>query len=186
MRRRLTLLAGVVLVLALGLGVNTVTEHTSPSGSVATAFGLGEDARFGTFQVHVHGARAAAALDHDGEEVVTAGVWVILDMSFATTHEPDRVHDVGVRDSSGRTFTTSSRSPGNGWGAAPDTWVRGELAFEVPADALGEFTVFVWPTLRSDVEGAPIGYGVTRVHVTEVESEPATLAEPVVLPAGER
>ncbi|SEE89627.1 hypothetical protein [Ruania alba] len=185
-RSRFSLVAGVVLVLAVGLAVNTITEHTRPSGSLATTFALGEDARVGDFQVHVHGAQAAAVLDDDGAAVETNGVWVILDLSMASTKLPNRLYGLGLRDSAGRTFTVSSRSPASLWQVAPDTWIRGEVAFEVPADALGDLTVFVWPYLRSNIESDPVGYGVTQVTVTEVENQRVSLAEPTLLPAGER
>ncbi|UFU03703.1 hypothetical protein LQF12_03595 [Ruania suaedae] len=183
----MSLVVSVVLVLAAGVGVNALDERTSPSGSVSTPFSLGEDVEVGNYRVHVHGARAAQTLEDDGELLTTAGRWVIVDLSYAAVRSPEYSASMGLRDSQGRMYTVSNRSPVSGWPVAPDTWMRGEVAFEVASDSVGEMTLFVWPFRRSLSEDAPVGYATTRVTVEDVASEEsAVLAEPELLEAGER
>ncbi|WP_159620974.1 hypothetical protein [Ruania rhizosphaerae] len=186
MRPRLSLLLGVLLVLAAGVGVNALTDRTEPSGSVSTRFALGEDVRIGEFQVHVHDVRAAQTLDDDGVPLQTSGIWVIVDYSAATTREPAYSPNLGLRDSEGRTYSISSRSPVSDWRVAPDTWTRGEVAFEVAADALGDLTLYVWAYPRTVAEDVPVGYGVTTISLEEISADRVILDEPELLGEGER
>lgn len=134
-------------VAALGVGglANVVDDRYLASGWHTTVHGVeGEDVVGGTFQVHVHGATAAQALADD-EPVPSAGWYVVVDLSYATTDEWSTPEEVVLVDRDGREFTHPGGFGFTGapWLAGPDIWFRGTLLFEVPEDALESLSLVV-------------------------------------------
>lgn len=177
-----------VVVVAAGVGVNQANERLPPYGETSVAMELGRDAVVPPFQILVHGARGAEHVqDITGEPLTSSGVWVLVELSYATLDRSGTPQEFELRDSSGRRFRSSERVAGaNPWEAGADIWLRGEIVFEVPRDALGELTLVVWPQGRD--QGLPNRYGQLLLWVDPlaVEEELAVLAQPVLLDAGER
>lgn len=182
--------AVLVVLLAIGVAVDDLTEEKNPHPGYAVDFAIGEDVTLQNFQVHIHDVRLSTELAEDETVLVTEGLWLVLELSYATVDEPDSLNDLGIRDSEGRTYSLSSRHSASPWQASPDTWLRGELVFEVARDSVdsGELTLFVWPNGRDNAESYPMAYGVTELEVdpVAVATEPITVAEVEFLPAGER
>lgn len=191
-RRTSTLLSTAMLavLLALGLVVNTATAEDNPHPGAAVAFDVGEDVTLQNFRVHVNGARLARAILADDQHLETRGLWLIVDLSYANVRRPAILNDLGVRDSRGRTYTISDRYTWGTWMAAPDTWFRGEVAFEVPASSVadGAVQLFVWPGGRAQAQNVPMRYGTTHLSVDpgDVADQPVQIARAELLPAGQR
>ena len=182
--------AVLVVLLAVGVMVDDITEENNPHPGHGVTFAIGEDVTLRNFQVHVHDARLGTELVEDDTVLVTEGMWVVLELSYATVDEPETLGDLGLRDSEGRTYTLSTRHSADPWEASPDTWIRGEVVFEVARDSAdsGELTLFVWPDGRSNAETYPMSYGVTQLELypEAAATEPIEVAESELLPAGER
>lgn len=166
-------------VAALGVGglANVVDDRYLASGWHTTVHGVeGEDVVGGTFQVHVHGATAAQALADD-EPVPSAGWYVVVDLSYATTDEWSTPEEVVLVDRDGREFTHPGGfgSTGAPWLAGPDIWFRGTLLFEVPEDALESLSLVV----RGERPRPILPGTVVRVPLTVT-----TTAEPLVVERG--
>ena len=182
--------AVLVVLLAIGVVVDDITEENNPHPGHAVSFAIGEDVTLRNFQVHVHQARLGTELIEGENVLVTEGMWVVLELSYATVYEPEVLGELGLRDSQGRTYSLSSRHSTGTWEASPDTWFRGEVVFEVARDSAdsGELTLFVWPDGRSNAETYPMSYGVAELEVfpEAMATEPIEVAESELLPAGER
>lgn len=188
--RHAGVLAAAVLVVLLAAGAltNLLSAEDNPHPGAPVSFAVGQDVQVQNFRVHLHGARLAEALSDDDTELSTAGVWLILDLSYASVRRPEMLSDIGVRDGAGRTYRISPRAGYGTWQAAPDLWRRGEVAFEIPRDAGSDFTVFIWPGGRSEAESFPMPYGVSELSVDPdaIEAGPVELAPAELLPAGQR
>lgn len=190
--------AAMILAVALaGVGVNALNDQLPPSGALSVTMELGEDADVYPYRFHVHGARAAAAVrDTYDERHDSDGVWVVIDLSYAAMYRQESPSLFGLRDAQGRMYQLSERFSQTPWSVGPDLWMRGELAFEVPRESLGELTFFVWPTGRSsevtlpdsDAADLPLPYGELALYVDplQVADEHVMPAEPVLLDEGER
>ncbi|WP_147915802.1 hypothetical protein [Ruania zhangjianzhongii] len=182
--------AVLVVLLAIGVVVDDLAEEDNPHTGHAVSFAIGEDVTLRNFQVHVHEAQLAEELVGDETVLVTEGMWVVLDLSYATVNDPEVLSDLGIRDSQGRTYSLSSRYISSTWEASPDTWFRGEVVFEVARDSAdsGELTLFVWPDGRSNAETYPMSYGVAELPVdpAAIATDPIQVAESEIVPAGER
>lgn len=182
--------AVLVVLLAVGVVVDDITEENNPHPGNGVSFASGEDVTLRNFQVHVHEARLGTELVEDDTVLVTEGMWVVLELSYATVDEPEVLGELGLRDSQGRTYSLSSRHSAGPWEASPDTWIRGEVVFEVARDSAdsGELTLFVWPDGRSNAETYPMSYGVAELEVVPeaMATKPIEVAESELLPAGER
>lgn len=186
-RVRLVTTAFLAVVVAAGVGVNHLDQHYQPAAPHRIEIELGEDAEVAPFQVHVHGARAVRTVtDIHGETVSTTGVWVVVDLSYATLTESKVPQQVMLRDSHGRVYQHSQRASRGLWMGYPDLWFRGAVAIEVPEDALGQVTVEFWPD--SIYVQAPLRYGSVDVFLNpdELSSEPFIMDRSELLPGGER
>lgn len=178
--------AGMVAVaVAVGAGANAVDDNFLASGWHTMVRGdPGADLEVGNYQVHVHGAAASPHLDDDGP-VTSPGLFVIVDLAYATTdswHSPQEIVLVGG-DGSEFTQPSGFGSAGQPWLAGPDVWFRGDLLFEVPADAVDDLALEIRP--ESPIAQLPAT--ILRVPLAvSTESTPLTLEHPEVLAEGER
>lgn len=186
MSRRSWAVAGLlVLATAAGAGANAIDRDYLASGWQDVADGsVGADLAVGEFQVQVHGAQAGPDLE-DGEVVTSPGMFLLVDLSYATTRAWDTPEEVVLLDGQGREFTNPSGfgSTGQPWEAGPDIWLRGDLLFEVPADALDGLVLEIRPQ-RTDPR---LPSSALRIPLeAEVSTEPLSVARPEVLPGGQR
>lgn len=192
MRRRWAVLGLAALVVTLGVLANVVGTRLLPYGPTSVSASLGEDVQTYPFQVHVTGAQAARTvidpgLFGDATTIDSDGIWVVVDLSYATA---DTVRIAGsggimVRDPRGREYPVSNRSPATAWLAGADTWVGGQLAFEVAPDALDGLVLVFDP--HSELYGPmPMRYAVIPLELdgTVLDAVELVTAEP--LAAGDR
>lgn len=185
MRRRRWAVAGMVaLALAVGGAANAVDDHHLATGWHTVIRGAqAEDVTVGNFQVHVHGAVASGRLED--LDMTSPGVFVLVDLSYATTDEWSTPEEAVLLDGAGREFTEPSGfgSAGRAWIAGPDIWYRGALLFEVPADTVDDLTL----EIRPEGPVALVPATVLRVPLTvTTTSDPLPLERPTVLGEGER
>ncbi|MBZ2198141.1 hypothetical protein [Occultella gossypii] len=178
----------LAVLVGAGLGVNALEANAPPNGPIGVRMTLGRDSVVHPLQVNVSGARAyETILDEDENPLETVGVWVLVDLSYATTDEPSLPGDFVLVDERGRRYPITGRDFGE-WFASPDLWHRGTLAFEVPLDALGDLTFEAWPSGLGPGSDTPMPYAVLalRVDPGTVEPGPGVVEEPELLPVGER
>lgn len=193
MRRRLVVVLLAVLAVALGIATNVVDARLLPYGPTAVTGAVGEDVAAFPYRVHVSGAQAATSVIEPGvfeqqPPIATDGVWVVVTISYATQDKVRIPSGSGVvlRDGGGREFPVSARTSATAWLAGPDTWVRGDLAFEVAPDSLEDLTLVFDPGLQiygpMPMAYARIPLGLDPGAVLDA----VELAEPVELAVGER
>lgn len=191
MRRR-WLVAGLgTLVVLLGIIANLVDDRLLPYGPTSVSASLGEDVQVFPFRLHVTGAQAAETvvdpgLFGDATTIESDGIWVVVDLSYATA---DTVRSPFggflVRDPSGREYPVSNRSPADEWLVGADTWVGGQLAFEVAPDALDGLVLVFDPS--SETYGPmPTTYAVVLLDLDGTVLESIELADAEPLAAGDR
>lgn len=191
--RRLVVAAMAVVALGVGITTNVAESRLEPFGARGEAGAVGEDVSAYPYTVHVTDAVVAATLvelDWEGQPTTVGsdGVWVVVTLSYATARQSSLPSGSGVvlRASDGREYPVSRRSPESQWMAGPDIWVRGDLAFEVAADAVDGLELVFDPVTRifgpMPVQYAviPLGLGLDAI-VPEVE-----VARFEVLDEGER
>lgn len=178
-RDRLVHLGLAVAVLAGGLVVNHVDRNGGSTRSFVSTGSVGERLPLWPGSVVVHGARAASELETDYQgRPPTNGVWVAVDLSVAGGDQPGPYADVRIVDAQGRTFDATDRAGMQSLGPPqPASPLRGEVAFEVPEDALGDLVVVV-AARAEDSLGAEARVPVT---VKDVDREPLVIAEPELL-----
>ncbi|MGC0272063.1 hypothetical protein ACO0LV_03580 [Pseudactinotalea sp. Z1739] len=187
MKRVLLTALLAIAVVAAGMGVNEWQEGRAATAQIPTTVEFGEDSRVHPVTVHLHGARPVGALAGSGGETLdTAGLWVVLDLSYATDERETFVSSMLLVDDQGRQFEVSGRTPTGLWLAEPGLWQRGEIAFEVPTDALGEMTLEIY--IESRWLQAPVRFGRAQVYLDpgDVEPGPVELARAELLPGGRR
>lgn len=178
-RERLVHVALAAAVVAGGLVVNHVERTGGSARSFVHVGEPGERLPLWPGSVVVHGARAASELETEYQgRPPTDGVWVAVDLSVAGGDQPGPIPDVRLVDAQGRSFDTTDRA---GLLALPEPQpaspVRGEVVFEVPADALGEVVVVVATRFENSF-GAEAHVGLV---VEEVDRMPLVVAEPELL-----
>ncbi|MGC0249853.1 hypothetical protein [Pseudactinotalea sp. Z1748] len=187
MRRALLTALLALAVVAAGMVVNAWEEGRVSTAQIPTTVEFGQDSRVHPVTVHLHEARPVAALTGSGgETLATSGLWVVLDLSYATDEREVFVSSMVLVDDQGRQFEVSGRAPTGLWLAEPDLWQRGEVAFEVPADALGEMALEIY--VESRWLYAPVRFGRAQVYLDpgDVEPGPVELARRELLPGGRR
>ncbi|TDE91630.1 hypothetical protein EXU48_15930 [Occultella glacieicola] len=178
----------LAVLVGAGLGVNALAVQAPPNGPAGVRMSLGVDAVVHPLQLNVSGARAyETVLSEDDVPLETVGVWVLVDLSYATTDRPRGPGDFILVDERGRRYAITSRDFDT-WQASPDLWVRGTLVFEVPLDALGDLTLESWASGEGPPSDTPLPYGVLDLSVDPgaIEPGPAVISEPELLPAGQR
>lgn len=186
-RTRLVTTGLLAVVLAAGVGANILEEEYIASGQQRVSMELGEDVEVAPFRVHIHDAWAATTLlDSDEEPIETTGVWVFLELSYASIAKYEIPDHLVLRDSHGRVYEHSRRAPYALWAAYPDLWQRGVAAIEVPEDALGEVRLEFRPAGMNT--RAPLRYGSIDLVIdpVEIETEPVVMERAELLPGGER
>lgn len=193
MRRRLVVALLAVGAVLLGVVANVVDARLLPYGPTGATGEVGEDIGAFPYRVHVSDVRVAETileprLFEPGDPVASDGVWVVVTLSYAT-EDRLRVPSSGrivLRAEDGREFPVSARSGLTTWLAGPDTWVRGDLAFEVAPDAVEHLTLVFDPGLQ--IYGPmPMPYARIPLDLADVEVlDAAELAQPVELAVGER
>lgn len=164
--RRLVVAAMAVVALGVGIGTNVADGRLEPFGARGGSGAIGEDVSAYPYTVHVTEAVVATSLvelDFEGQPTTIGsdGVWVVLTLSYATARQSASPSGSGVllRAADGREYPVSRRSPESQWMAGPDIWVRGDLAFEVPADAVDGLELVFNPV--SQIFGPmPVQYAV--------------------------
>jgi len=191
MRRRWAVVGLAVLVLALGIAANVTEARLLPYGPTSVSASLGQDVQVSPFRLHVTGAQAATTVTDpglfgDATTIDSDGVWVVVDLSYATvdTIRSPAAGGILVRDPSGRAYPVSNRSPATEWLAGADTWVGGQLAFEVAPDALAGLVLEFAPssTLYGPMPNTyaliPLDLDGTLVDNVElVDAEPLAVGE---------
>ena len=152
MRRRWLIVGLTIAAVVLGILTNAADARLLPYGPTANTGEIGEDIAAYPFTVYVTGAQAAHAVAEccrfePQPPIRSDGVWVVVTLSYATADQPRTPTGAGLvlRADDGREFPVSPRSPASAWLAGPDIWVRGDLAFEVAPDALGDLTLVFDP-----------------------------------------
>src|SRR5690606_3000617 len=193
MRRRLVVALLAVGAVLLGVVVNVVDARLLPYGPTGATGEAGEDVGALPSLVHVSAVRVAETvreprLDERGVPVAGGGLGVVVTLSYASEDRfrvPSRGRIV-LRAGDGREFPVSARSGLTTWPAGPDTWVRGDLAFEVAPDAVEHLTLMFDPGLQ--IYGPmPMPYARIPLDLADVEVlDAAELGPPVELAVGER
>lgn len=187
MKRALLTVLLALAVLAAGMGVNEWQEGRVATAQIPTTVEFGRDSRVHPVTVHLHEARPVGALaGSGGETLTTSGLWVVLDLSYAADDQEAFVSSMLLVDGQGRQFEVSGRVPTGLWLAEPDLWQRGEVAFEVPTDALGEMSLEIY--VESRWLHAPVRFGRAQVYLDpgDVEPGPVELTRRELLPGGRR
>ena len=186
-RTRLVTTGLLAVVLAAGVGATVLDEHYTAFDQQHVAMDLGADVEVAPFRVHLHDAWAATTLwDNAEEPVPTHGVWVVVDLSYASIAEYEIPSHLVLRDSHGRVYEQSRRAPFALWAAYPDLWQRGLVAIEVPEDALGEVSLEFWPSAMTT--RAPLRYGSIDLVIDpeQITVQPVVMTRAELLPGGER
>ncbi|QDO87321.1 DUF4352 domain-containing protein [Ornithinimicrobium ciconiae] len=185
MRRRWAVAGMLAAAVAVGGAANAIDNNFLATGWHSVQRGAeATDLTVGNFQVHVHGASSSPDLE-DGEVVTSPAVFVVVDLSYASTDAWNTPEEVVLIDGSGREFTEPSGfgSAAGTWEAGPDIWLRGTLLFEVPADAADDLTL----EFRPDRPHIQRPAAVLRVPLTvSAAAEPLALERARVLAGGER
>lgn len=183
-RTRWVAAAMLVAAIAVGGGANAIDDNFLATGWVTVHHGeQAQDSSVGNFQVHVHGARSSTQLED--ETVTSPGTFLVVDLSYATTDAWDTPEEVVLIDAEGHEFSepTGFGSDGRVWDAGPDIWIRGNLLFELPTEAVGELTL----EFRPETSDARLPARLLRVPLSvDSTAEPLTLGQPTVLAEGER
>lgn len=186
MRRRWGLAAIAAVALGVGALANAADNAHLATGFATVVHGSeGEDVSAGNFQVHVHGATASTEVEDLDGPVTSAGSFVVVDLSYATTDAWDQPDEIVLIDADGREYSDPSSLGlgGSPWLAGPDIWFRGQLLFEVPTDTLASLTL----EFRPESVRAILPSTVTRVPLTVTpSSEPLEIGYDTVLGEGER
>jgi len=173
-------------VLAGGLA-NAADDALLPSGWTTTVRGAeGEDVVVGNLQVHVHGATASTRVDDLDGPLTSPGLFVAVDLSYATTDAWATPEVIVLIDGDGREYSDPSNLglSGSTWLAGPDIWFRGDLLFEVPADAVtSSLTLEIRP--ETAVAVLPSTIGQIPLTVTRAE-DPLEIGSDTLLAEGER
>lgn len=186
MRRARWAVAGMVaLALAAGAGANAIDAHYLATGWHTVVRGEeGADVVAANFQVHVHGATSSPHLD-DRASVTSPGVFVLVDLSYATTDAWSTPEEVVLLDGGGREYTSPGgfSAAARPWLAGPDIWFRGALLFEVPADVIDDLTL----VFRPERPHTLLPGTTARIPLTvSASSTPLTIDYPTVLAEGMR
>lgn len=137
----LVIVALVVGQLLIDLGPDTDASHAP--FLIAGKPGDNVDAR--TFDVELISARYASAVRSGGADHDSSGVWVILKIRLNARTESLRIGYAALVDKSGRTYLASDRVRQtlvpNARALQPGIPVEGEVAFEIPRDAIAGASV---------------------------------------------
>lgn len=186
MKVRLFTALFTLMVIVAGIGVNALNERPA-QGQIPVSMHLKQDSPVPPVMVHIHQVRPVQHLaDPSGEIIPTNGVWVVVDLSYASRARATFVQSLGLIDAHGNFFENSSRTSASLWRAEQDLWNRGEVAFEVPREALGQMQLRLYVTSRHAV--VPVRYGRMDITVdpSDLEPGPVLLDRPALLPGGER
>lgn len=172
-------------LLAGGLA-NAADDALLPSGVVTTVRGSeGEDTVVGNLQVHVHGATASTQVDDLDGPLTSPGMFVAVDLAYATTDAWGSPEEIVLTDAQGREYSDPSNLSVNSspWLAGPDIWFRGTLLFEVPADAVDSLTLEIRPSTVEAVLPSTVGRFPLTVTTT---ADPLEITRDTLLAEGER
>lgn len=163
-----------LIVVAAGAVASRAETWWPPTSPFVRAAAVGEPVTVEPVRVTVHGARAATVLADGLGELTSDGSWVAVDITAAALAEPAPIMGMALRDREGREYEQTDRATNAMVGAAFDPLVpeRGEVVFEVPADALGELTLVISP--ESPGRMVPRAEAEVPLTVDEVADEPLT------------
>lgn len=186
MKRRWAVAGMAMIALAAGAGANAIDDHHLATGWHTVVRGEeGADVVAANYQVHVHGATSSPHVE-DREPVTSPGVFVLVDLSYATTDSWGSPEEVVLVDRDGREFSSPrefSSSATQPWLAGPDIWYRGALLFEVPADVVDHLTLVFNPERPHTL----LPGTTARIPLTvEASSTPLITEYPTVLAEGDR
>lgn len=168
------LVAMAVVVVAAGAVASRAETWWPPTGPFVRAAALGEPVTVEPVRVTVHGARAGTVLVDGLDQLTSDGSWVAVDITAAALTEPAPIMGLALRDREGREYEQTDRATNAMVGAAFDPLVpeRGEVVFELPADALGELTLVISPD--SPGRTVPRAEAEVRLTVGDPAAEPLT------------
>jgi len=133
---------GVALVGLVLLGAGTLLDGWLPDGEKDPAAAphvrqveVGEPADLRTMQVQVERVRVSRELDESGTELLSPGVWVLVEYTVVATRENTSVGFVELRDG-GRVWSLVGRNGDTCQAGPPGVPVSCAAYFEVPPDAL--------------------------------------------------
>lgn len=185
-RTRWAMAAMAAVAVAVGGVANAIDDAELPSGWRTLDRGeVGTDVTVEPFQLHVHGATASREFDDYGDLLTSPGYYVVVEVSYAATDQWRSPDEFVLLDAAGREFGHPGGFgfTGSAWSAGPDIWMRGDLLFEVPEDALGTMTLELRPDLPNPLLPATLGQVEVEVTTTEL---PVSVADPELLPEGDR
>jgi hypothetical protein len=193
-RMRPVVAALATFAVLVGIGTNVADSRLLPWGVRGVSGSIGEDVDVHPYQLHVNGVTVAetvvqtSPISGDVTEIDSDGIWVVVDMSYATvdTERAPGTTDLVLRDGQGREYRVSDRSDGKAWLVGPDIWLRGTLAFEVAPDSLTGLVMVFDP--QGKLYGPmPVDYAVIPLEVDDVAIQPsAEIVAPQILDEGDR
>jgi hypothetical protein len=136
----------ICAAIALGGAMHWVDDHGEyQNRPFGVAGAMGEPVTARTFTVTALGQRGAATLADSGRKIDTSGIWMLVRVRVTARDDPVLLGYAAVRDTRGRIYQASDRvrQPLIGRQFQPDVPAEGEIAFELPVDAAGEFTLLV-------------------------------------------
>lgn len=186
MRRAQWALAALAAVAVLAGGLANHADRTYVETGWHTVVRGEEEAdvEVGNFQVHVHGATASTELD-DRDLLTSPAMFLVVDLSYASTDAWSMPEEIVLIDGDGREFTNPGGFgfTGSPWRVGPDIWFRGDLLFEVPLESVDSLAL----EFRPETVNALLPDSVARIPLTVSQStEPLLLEYPAVLGEGER
>src|SRR5262249_29561437 len=146
----------IVVTLLAGAGISWLGPDLAGAQNPFTKSGEpGQSVNVRTFTVTVRGARAAAGLQIGKTALSSQGAWVIVGVHLVASTEPTHVGYAALRDRAGRIYlpTDRIRQPllDGTRTFQPGIPMEGEVAFEVPKDALSGLTALF--AARADKTG---------------------------------
>jgi hypothetical protein len=179
----LSLLLIVLAVAAGGLLITYLPGSVEMTRPFVQSGRIGETVDGVSFTVVVLGVRGAQKVqDGDDNEVDTNGVFVLVEVKVLAKTEGVIVGHLTVVDRSGRTFSQPDRIEqriGPGYRFEPGIPIEGDIAFEVPQDALPGLVLHVsgQAFVEANYEAvAEVDLGIDGATATKWADEPRRLA----------
>jgi len=190
LQRLLAVAGAVVLVLAVLVAGKALVEYRPTHAQMHKPYlrtGKTNDVvDVRTFDVTVLGTRYGSKLRISGAVYETSGVWVIVKVRLAAHTEPMSVGYMALHDRSGRSFEATERFTqnlaGGGRELQPGIPVQGEVAFEVPKDALAGMTIRFSEAKYDQRMDAMADIALPNSDNPTIEASPSPPAKPEVKP----
>jgi hypothetical protein len=176
----------ILVALLIGAGINWLGPDLAGAQRPFTKSGEpGQSINARTFTVTVRAARAAPALQIGKSTLSSQGAWVIVGVHLVANTQPTHVGYAALRDRAGRTYLATDRITQPLLDGTrtfqPGIPVDGEVAFEVPKDALAGLTALF--AARPDQVGMDAMAAVTLPALSVAPDQPAATLAPTEVKA---